>query len=104
MTQNQFDELVSYIASSDIATKELGKQLLKAEVKKYDKIINAESNYFKKGIKRFNDSDIYYILFALANTNLLPLTEVCIANSGNLHFFEIGHTILAVHNIDAKLE
>lgn len=104
MTQNQFDELVSYIISKDTATQELGKQLLKAEVKQYNKITNAENFDLKKGLKRLNDSDIYYILFALANANSFPLPEVCFANNGNLHFFNIGNTILAVHNIDTKLE
>lgn len=104
MTQNQFDELVSYIISKDIATQELGKQLLKAEIKQYNKIVSAENYCLEKGLKRFNDTDIYYILFALANTNSIPLSEVCFANNGNLHFFKIGNTILVVHNINTKLE
>lgn len=104
MTQDQFNELVSYIESNDQATQDLGKQLLKEAVKKYHRIVNSEKDYFKQSLKKFQDSEVYYLLFVLANTNSIPLTQEYYDNNGELSFFNIGKIILAVHNKDAKFE
>lgn len=105
MTQNQFNELVAYIENQDKATQDLGKQLLKETIKKYHKIVNVETDYLKTNLKRFQDSDIYYLLFVLANTNSIPLVqEYYDTNNSDLKFFNIGQVVLAVHNTNAKFE